>query len=269
MDARDDLQPDRGVSGGARALRSSTGGRSLPRQSARSDVGIRPLAAPGRALPRRPGTPGVPDRAFARGAVVLSRGRRLGHRRRRAPTTRSSTSRTGEWLVNPGSVGQPRDGDPRAAWLELDLGAWRAVYHRVEYDIAAAAAAIRAAPVPCPIHSPTDSWAYSGASEAWPARNLTGPQQRSASKVRARMGYAPRASLPADSASPSRSSSPAAAIPACFQVTSPPLSRSSSMPSSAAIEAGQLRRRGDRSLRLQPRSSRISPSRSARRCAPT
>ena len=27
----------------------------------------------------------------------------------------------GEWLINPGSVGQPRDGDPRAAWLELDL----------------------------------------------------------------------------------------------------------------------------------------------------
>ena len=27
----------------------------------------------------------------------------------------------GRWLVNPGSVGQPRDGDPRAAWLELDL----------------------------------------------------------------------------------------------------------------------------------------------------
>ena len=26
----------------------------------------------------------------------------------------------GRWLVNPGSVGQPRDGDPRAAWLELD-----------------------------------------------------------------------------------------------------------------------------------------------------
>ena len=26
----------------------------------------------------------------------------------------------GEWLINPGSVGQPRDGDPRAAWLLLD-----------------------------------------------------------------------------------------------------------------------------------------------------
>ena len=29
---------------------------------------------------------------------------------------------SGEWLINPGSVGQPRDGDPRAAWLLLDTG---------------------------------------------------------------------------------------------------------------------------------------------------
>ena len=55
---------------------------------------------------------------------------------------------TGEWLINPGSVGQPRDGDPRAAWLELDTGEWRARYHRVEYDIDGAAAAIRAARLP-------------------------------------------------------------------------------------------------------------------------
>ena len=54
----------------------------------------------------------------------------------------------GEWLINPGSVGQPRDGDPRAAWLELDTGGWRAVYRRTEYDIAGAAAAIRAARLP-------------------------------------------------------------------------------------------------------------------------
>jgi predicted phosphodiesterase len=54
----------------------------------------------------------------------------------------------GEWLINPGSVGQPRDGDPRAAWLELDTGAGEAVYRRVEYDIAGAAAAIRAARLP-------------------------------------------------------------------------------------------------------------------------
>ncbi len=54
----------------------------------------------------------------------------------------------GEWLVNPGSVGQPRDGDPRAAWLELDTTRWRAIYRRVEYDIAGAVAAIRAARLP-------------------------------------------------------------------------------------------------------------------------
>jgi diadenosine tetraphosphatase ApaH/serine/threonine PP2A family protein phosphatase len=54
----------------------------------------------------------------------------------------------GEWLLNPGSVGQPRDGDPRAAWLELDVEHWRAVYHRVDYDIEAAAEAIREAGLP-------------------------------------------------------------------------------------------------------------------------
>jgi diadenosine tetraphosphatase ApaH/serine/threonine PP2A family protein phosphatase len=52
------------------------------------------------------------------------------------------------WLLNPGSVGQPRDGDPRAAWLELDTEDWRATYHRVEYDIDRAAAAIREAGLP-------------------------------------------------------------------------------------------------------------------------
>ena len=54
----------------------------------------------------------------------------------------------GEWLINPGSVGQPRDGDPRAAWLELDLASWRATYRRTDYDIDGAAAAIRAARLP-------------------------------------------------------------------------------------------------------------------------
>jgi diadenosine tetraphosphatase ApaH/serine/threonine PP2A family protein phosphatase len=54
----------------------------------------------------------------------------------------------GEWLINPGSVGQPRDGDPRAAWLLLDTGSWQAEWRRTEYDIAGAAAAIRAARLP-------------------------------------------------------------------------------------------------------------------------
>jgi diadenosine tetraphosphatase ApaH/serine/threonine PP2A family protein phosphatase len=54
----------------------------------------------------------------------------------------------GEWLLNPGSVGQPRDGDPRAAWLELDTEAWTARFHRVPYDVEGAAAAITAAGLP-------------------------------------------------------------------------------------------------------------------------
>lgn len=54
----------------------------------------------------------------------------------------------GEWLLNPGSVGQPRDGDARAAWMMLDLDSWTASYRRTEYDIAGAAAAIRAARLP-------------------------------------------------------------------------------------------------------------------------
>jgi len=54
----------------------------------------------------------------------------------------------GEWLLNPGSVGQPRDGDPRAAWLELDTERWLTRYHRVPYDIEGAASAILDAGLP-------------------------------------------------------------------------------------------------------------------------
>jgi predicted phosphodiesterase len=54
----------------------------------------------------------------------------------------------GRWLANPGSVGQPRDGDPRAAWLELDTASWEATYHRVDYDIDRAAEAITATDLP-------------------------------------------------------------------------------------------------------------------------
>jgi predicted phosphodiesterase len=52
------------------------------------------------------------------------------------------------WLLNPGSVGQPRDGDPRAAYLTLDLDAQTATFERVEYDIARTQEEIRAAGLP-------------------------------------------------------------------------------------------------------------------------
>jgi predicted phosphodiesterase len=55
---------------------------------------------------------------------------------------------TGEWLLNPGSVGQPRDSDPRAAWMLLDLDGQVVSYKRTSYDVAGAAAAIRAARLP-------------------------------------------------------------------------------------------------------------------------
>jgi diadenosine tetraphosphatase ApaH/serine/threonine PP2A family protein phosphatase len=51
-------------------------------------------------------------------------------------------------LANPGSVGQPRDGDPRASFLWLDLGRAIITWTRVVYDIATAAARIRAAGLP-------------------------------------------------------------------------------------------------------------------------
>ncbi|HEY4779369.1 MAG TPA: metallophosphoesterase family protein [Solirubrobacterales bacterium] len=55
---------------------------------------------------------------------------------------------SGEWLLNPGSVGQPRDSDPRAAWLELDTEQLTAHFHRVPYDVATAAQTILAAGLP-------------------------------------------------------------------------------------------------------------------------
>jgi predicted phosphodiesterase len=55
---------------------------------------------------------------------------------------------SGEWLLNPGSVGQPRDGDRRAAWLLLDLDGLSVSYRRTAYDVAGAASAIRAARLP-------------------------------------------------------------------------------------------------------------------------
>ena len=51
-------------------------------------------------------------------------------------------------LLNPGSVGQPRDGDPRAAWLIVDFGRAVATFRRVNYDVSATQSAIRKAELP-------------------------------------------------------------------------------------------------------------------------
>src|SRR3989442_14566890 len=46
-------------------------------------------------------------------------------------------------MVNPGSVGKPRDSDPRAAWGLLDLTRRTFAVRRVPYDIDAVATAIK------------------------------------------------------------------------------------------------------------------------------
>ena len=82
--------------------------------------------------------------------VALSFARRDGELATGEPRREGATLdlAQGEWLLNPGSVGQPRDGDRRAAWMLLDLDGMEATFYRADYDIAGAAAAIRAARLP-------------------------------------------------------------------------------------------------------------------------
>jgi diadenosine tetraphosphatase ApaH/serine/threonine PP2A family protein phosphatase len=51
-------------------------------------------------------------------------------------------------LINPGSVGQPRDGDPMASWLVLDTDREHCTWGRVAYDIAAVQADMASAALP-------------------------------------------------------------------------------------------------------------------------
>jgi diadenosine tetraphosphatase ApaH/serine/threonine PP2A family protein phosphatase len=51
-------------------------------------------------------------------------------------------------LINPGSVGQPRDGDWRAGFAIYDSAQERVTFFRIPYDVAAAQIAIRSAHLP-------------------------------------------------------------------------------------------------------------------------
>ena len=52
------------------------------------------------------------------------------------------------YLINPGSVGQPRDGDPRAAFVMYDSDVHAVTYHRIPYDVETAQKKIRDAGLP-------------------------------------------------------------------------------------------------------------------------
>lgn len=51
-------------------------------------------------------------------------------------------------LINPGSVGQPRDGDPRASFAIVDTSERWVKFHRVKYDVEGAVLAIEKAGLP-------------------------------------------------------------------------------------------------------------------------
>jgi diadenosine tetraphosphatase ApaH/serine/threonine PP2A family protein phosphatase len=65
-----------------------------------------------------------------------------------AQTFRLQLSPAAKYLINPGSIGQPRDGDPRAAFALYDTGDSSITFHRVPYDIAQAQEKIFAAGLP-------------------------------------------------------------------------------------------------------------------------
>ena len=52
------------------------------------------------------------------------------------------------FVLNPGAVGQPRDGDRRASFAVMDSQTGEGIIRRVEYDIESAAAAIELAGLP-------------------------------------------------------------------------------------------------------------------------
>lgn len=56
-----------------------------------------------------------------------------------------------KYLINPGSVGQPRDGDPRAAYAIVDVPAGRVELVRLAYDVHTAQDKIRRAGLPEPL----------------------------------------------------------------------------------------------------------------------
>jgi diadenosine tetraphosphatase ApaH/serine/threonine PP2A family protein phosphatase len=55
------------------------------------------------------------------------------------------------YLLNPGSIGQPRDGDPRAGFAIADIEHQTIEFWRVPYDIGSVQERMRAAKLPEPL----------------------------------------------------------------------------------------------------------------------
>ena len=64
------------------------------------------------------------------------------------PSIPIALSPNSRYIINPGGVGQPRDGDPRAAYALLDTDALTWTQHRVEYPVRRTQEKMRAAGFP-------------------------------------------------------------------------------------------------------------------------
>ncbi|MGD0019632.1 MAG: metallophosphoesterase family protein [Candidatus Limnocylindrales bacterium] len=81
--------------------------------------------------------------------VPLVLGERRGHVEAIAVASKSRIDLdSGRAFLNPGSVGQPRDGDPRASYMVIDTDARVVTWQRVSYDIEATQAAMLEAGLP-------------------------------------------------------------------------------------------------------------------------
>ena len=65
-----------------------------------------------------------------------------------APGVAIPTPKHRHWIATVGSVGQPRDGQPRAMYATFDSSAAKLTFHRVAYDHMAAARCVREAGLP-------------------------------------------------------------------------------------------------------------------------
>jgi len=123
--------------------------RSLPKEIRLEAEGWRVLLTHGSPESNKehlgPDTPAERLRELAKTAeadVVL-----CGHShqafKRRVPG--AGDGRGGVWFINPGTVGRPDDGDPRASYAVLSITSRRiaAAHHRIAYDVERAAAAVR------------------------------------------------------------------------------------------------------------------------------
>lgn len=90
------------------------------------------------AVPLLDGLPGRPRVCFFGHTHVPAVYRITGPDVSREPSAAFILSGDSRYLINPGGAGQPRDGDPRAAFLLYDAGAGSITFHRADYDVAAA-----------------------------------------------------------------------------------------------------------------------------------